>query len=108
MPARTLRITDVSRSVLPDKHLRGERNQIATDPGKAGPIGFHRRHRPAEHGGLIRTGPLGSRSAASIRMDAGWQAESGLRFLLELQVQRRQRRPEAEGPWREQHVLPAG
>jgi hypothetical protein len=41
-------------------------------------------------------------------MDAGWQAESGLRFLLELQVQRRQRRPEAEGPWREQHVLHRG
>src|SRR6476646_8032323 len=36
----------------------------APDPGKAGPIGLRRRHRPAEHGGLIRTGPLGSRSAA--------------------------------------------
>jgi hypothetical protein len=29
-------------------------------------------------------------------MDAGWQAESGLRFFLELQVRRRQGRAEAE------------
>jgi hypothetical protein len=31
-----------------------------------------------------------------IRMDAGRQSESGLSFLLELQVQRRQGRPEAQ------------
>ena len=41
-------------------------------------------------------------------MDAGRQSERGLRFLLELQVQRRQCRAEAEGPWREQHVLHRG
>ena len=41
-------------------------------------------------------------------MDAGRQPESGLGFLIELQVQRRQCRAEAEGPWREQHVLHRG
>jgi hypothetical protein len=40
-----------------------------------------------------------------IRMDAGRQSESGLSFLLELQVQRRQGRPEAERSRCEQHVL---
>ena len=32
-----------------------------------------------------------------IRMDTGWKAQSGFRFVLELQVQRRQSRAEAEG-----------
>ena len=40
-----------------------------------------------------------------IRMDAGRQPERGLRFFLELQVQRRQSRAEAERSRRQQHVL---
>jgi hypothetical protein len=41
-------------------------------------------------------------------VDSGWQAESGLRFLLELQMQRRQCRAEAERSRRQQHVLHRG
>jgi len=40
-----------------------------------------------------------------IRVDARWQSERGLRFLLELQIQRRQSRTEAQRSCREQHVL---
>jgi len=40
-----------------------------------------------------------------IRVDAGWQSECGLRFLLELQIERRQCRAEAERSRRQQHVL---
>ena len=40
-----------------------------------------------------------------IGMDAGRQAECGLRFLLKLQIQRRQGRAEAERSRRQQHIL---
>jgi hypothetical protein len=40
-----------------------------------------------------------------IRMDAGRQSESGLSFLLELQIQRRQGRAQTERSRRQQHVL---
>ena len=43
-----------------------------------------------------------------IRMDAGRQPESGLSFLLEIQIQRRQSRAEAERSRRQQHVLDRG
>jgi len=38
-------------------------------------------------------------------MDAGRQSERGLRLFLELQIQRRQSRTEAERSRRQQHVL---
>jgi hypothetical protein len=40
------------------------RLRVATDPGKVYPIDLRRRHQPAQHGVLVKTGPWGSRSAA--------------------------------------------
>ena len=41
-------------------------------------------------------------------MDARWQSKRCLRFLLELQIQRRQSRAEPERSCRQQHVLNRG
>jgi len=53
---------------------------VATDPGKARPTGLHRRHRRVIQGGLARTGPWGSRSAARYR--SGHRAASRVRPRL--------------------------
>jgi len=82
--------------------------RVATDPDKARPIDLHRRHRRARYGVLARPTHWIADRQKGIGMDAGRQPESGLRFLLELQVQRRQCRPEAERSCCEQHVLHRG
>ena len=58
-----------SRLMTWDERVYGEggRFWVATDPCKAGPTGPHRRHRRAQYGGLARTVPWGSRSAAEHR-----------------------------------------
>src|SRR5690349_9205559 len=66
----------------------------ATDPEKARPTDPRRRHRRAQYGELARTGPLNSRSTAEHKNGRRVASRERLRFLLELQVQRRQRRPE--------------
>jgi hypothetical protein len=49
-------------------HSGNDKGRIgSTDPARAGPIDPRRRHRRAQHGGLARTVPSGSRSAAERR-----------------------------------------
>jgi hypothetical protein len=75
-----------------------------TDPCKPSPIDL-RRHRREVYGEPARTGPLGRRLAAEHGSGRRVASRRSLRFLLELQVQRRQCRAEAERSRREQHFL---
>src|ERR1700719_3048665 len=80
----------------------GELKQIAIDPEKAGPSDLRRRHRREVHGEPARTDLWGTRSAAEHKN--GRRVASRVRPPL-LSRTASTRRPEAEGPWREQHVL---
>ena len=82
MPLPTRRTTITEAGKLRRQPFRERRRVllVATDPGKARPTGLHRRHRREVHGGLARTGPRGSRSAARYR--SGHRAASRVRPRL--------------------------
>jgi hypothetical protein len=79
-----LRITDASRSVLPDKHLRVNATKSLQIPVRLAPSVFADDIGRRDTANWIEPAHGVADRQQSIRMDAGWQAESGLRLLLEL------------------------